>query len=216
MAEGAFVTLGGFAVLAGTLTMPTTGAWVARLHVAADVAPTGPVDLVVGDATWRGVVRTGGSPYGRLHVVVVGGADRLGATVDSRDFLGVPARVPLADTVEAAGEVLAPLPAATADFFLASWARLQGRASAALGALAAVVGGRWRVLADGTVWVGADAGAPSAAKGTLVDEWPDEGARVYGLDGFALYPGQTFDDHAVGEVVHVFDAAATRTIVWPP
>lgn len=218
MAENAaFATLGGAPVLGGTLTLPLHGVWTARLRVGAMAPLPSPLDLVLGDLTLRGTVAEGGAPYGRWDVLVVGGAHRLGVPIEPNDFLDAPARIVLDDTLAAAGEVASAAPdAATLGRMLPSWARARGTGGAAVAALARALGALWRVTPDGGVWLGVDAGAPTTATGTRLDERPAERARVYALERFALLPGQTFEGRRVGDVHHTLGPEGTRTVVWTP
>jgi hypothetical protein len=76
--------------------------------------------------------------------------------VPCSSFGAVPLQIPLMDVLRAAGETLSPLAEPNVLAWpLRAWSRMQVPASAEIGALVALVpNATWRVLLDGTVWVG--------------------------------------------------------------
>ena len=71
------------------------------------------------------------------------------------------------------------------------WHRVEAAASTAVADVARAAGYAWRTIADGTVWVGADAWAAYTPAGAVdvVEEYPEAGRYV--LAGDVLAPGDT-------------------------
>lgn len=208
-------TLNGAAVLSAHVVLPRVGVWTAELDVDGD-ASSGAVTLVLGALTLRGTVVRSGSWRGSAQVRVVGGAGRLGAVVPAKAFRLTPLRIPVADTLGAAGEALAS--SADASLLAAQvphWVRTAGTASEALTALADAMDASWRVLTDGTVWVGADSyPAANVAAYEVLEESPELARAVLGVDSPDLLPGTTLEVRRVDAVEHVIEPGRVRSIVW--
>ena len=153
-------TINGTAVLEGTISLPRNGVWIADL-VTGDIGPalTGAVTIQVGASlTLKGTIVRGGPYQGRRTFRIVGGAGGLSHVVTGRWYAGAPLSLPVRDLLTESGEALST----TADAALLSttqtpgWCRTMGAASDALSRLANDAGATWRVLPDGTVWIGTD------------------------------------------------------------
>ena len=169
-----------FDVLDGSLCLALTGAPIATLELPEDAAPElGPAALLIaeGDAdpvTFQGVLDFSRSYQGRTSVTWVGGAGALGGTTAATHYTAIAQQVSRADVVTAilaaAGEVLsdtATLPADT----LPRWTRVAGESwRTALRRALDGTGYGWRVLEDGTTWVGAESWPAAELGGIELDQ----------------------------------------------
>src|SRR5688572_11126836 len=157
------ITCAGADVLRGHLRLGLRGAWTAELVLDTARAPRGRVTLAAaGGLSLVGTVTVAGVELDAAHVRLVGGAGGLTASV-SGAFRSAQLRDPLDAALAAGGETLS---AATAPDVLAvplaRWSMTRGRVDRALDELAAAASaalGRaigWRVLSDGTVWLGSE------------------------------------------------------------
>lgn len=210
-------SLNGQAVLSARVSLPRVGAWVADVETEPGAAPSGRVTLQLGALTLAGsVVRTG--EFGaRQHTRLVGGAGGLARVLDAKSYLDVPASVVLGDLLAEAGERLAPgADAAFASRRLAHWARARGATSVGLSMLAASLDAVWRVLADGTVWIGNESWPEASASHELLREWPAcARAELWLEDLSSLAPGMSFLGRRVHSVEHVVEPDRIRThVAW--
>lgn len=154
------------------ITIPRIGVWHADLIVDTPTAITGKVTISIGDGKFvlEGTADAGatGSFVDTARVSVVGGAGGLGKIAQMKHYGNDPTvGVVLGDLLTTAGETLSP----TADqgilkTSLEAWTTMAlpiGRIIARLMSVA-VADGAWRVLPDGTIWVGRET-------------WPDSGLR---------------------------------------
>jgi hypothetical protein len=212
------LTLNGRAVLRGTLSLHRTGAWRARLEVDGSELVSGAVTVVAeGGARFRGVVTAAGDAGERIDLEVWGGAGGLTRSVPPQFYRGAPLRLPLGDVLRAAGETLSPRSDRGAlEVLLPRWALAATTGTAALDALVATVAGAtWRVLADGTVWVGRETWPAVAVEHDLLSEAPARDQVVIGATHLptALVPGVTFLGRRVSVVHHVLEPDSLRTTV---
>jgi hypothetical protein len=211
--------LDNIAVISGTVTMPRLGVWQADLVLDASEAPTGRVTLAVGaKLSISGVVQSSGVFAGAVRVRVVGGAGGLGRELTPRWYVGAPLRLPLLDVLEEAGERLSP---ASDDATLSAvldptWGRTQGSAAAALGNLVEVAGASWRVLSDGSVWVGPETWPEAAAMADLVtlEDHGADGRLVVVSEAPTVLPGQTLGGRRVSYVQHTIAPDKIRSELW--
>jgi hypothetical protein len=220
--SGAYCTANGYPVVSGTIARPRHGAWWAdlRVDVADPAALTGRVTIALGTGSQRfiGTARRVGAYQDAVHVRVVGGAGGLSKAFGPKAYRGVPLRQPLLDALAAAGETLAPSsdPAALGTT-LAFWQAVAQPAAAALASLVASAAGgpTWRVLADGTVWVGLESWAASKVVDyDLTNQEPQLGRIELAADDPAIGPGQTFLGRRVSYVEHHVDPHQLRHLVW--
>lgn len=220
----ALITLDGADVQKGRLSLGLHGAGWADLTVASDAPPSGQVRLVVdGGLEWVGTVRSAGAYLLTTEVRLVGGAGGLGLPVTGA-FQGAELRDVLAEVMRQSGETQST--SCAADVLavpLERWMLGQCTAARALDELAEAAALHlgtsigWRVLADGTVWMGAESWPPQAMPDDSVISayHPDEGRAVLGCAAPSLLPGVNLD--GVGRVAgvdHYIDPDRLRTEVW--
>lgn len=196
-------TLNDAPVVVGRLTLPRQGVWHADLMVDAPEAPKGAVTLRVGQKlTLQGTVLHANVFAGRVRCRIVGGAGRLATEVAPKFYAGCPRRLPLTDLCEATGERIA---AGTDKAFLddvltPSWTRVRGPAASALARL--TEGWSWRILPDGSLWVGQERWPEATGMADLVVLEDDEqrGRLVLATEAPELLPGQTLLGRRVSDI----------------
>jgi len=221
---GALITLDGADVLKGRLSLGLHGSGWADLTVAADTPPSGTVRLVVdGGLEWVGTVRSAGTYLLTTEVRLVGGAGGLGLPVTGA-FQGAELRDVLAEVMRLSGETQSGgIAAEVLEVPLERWTLGQCTAARALDELAEAAALHlgaavdWRVLADGTVWMGVESwAAQEMPEDSVLSAYhPDEGRAVIGCAAPSLLPG--VDLAGVGRVAgvdHYIDHDRLRTEVW--
>ncbi len=213
------VTLAGDAVLSGTVTRPLAGAWLARLEVDTVAEPLGPMTLSLGGTLLVGTISQASVYAKRVQCVLVGGAGGLATVLPATFYRGVTLRTALSATLTAAGETLSTTSdAAVTGHALNAWARPQGTTAQCLDSLVAKVpGSTWRVLADGTVWVGRIAWPTKtltfeALSETLAENGLDLRAEL-GTADFSLDAGSSLLGRKVKRVLHTITPETIRTEV---
>jgi hypothetical protein len=210
-----------FPILRGVVTLPRQGVWHADLVIDADEAPTGQVSLRIGSSlTLVGTVLPQGSGVfaGEVRVRVVGGQGRLGTELPPRWYQGAPRELPLRDLCDEAGERLSTTTDATllAEVLSPGWARVRGTASAALGRLLEGTGASWRILPDGSLWVGPETWPAATGMADLVvmDEDRSRGRLVVVSEAPTLLPGQTLRGDRVSDVEITIEPEQIRIEAW--
>ena len=216
------LTVAGKAVTRGHVLVPRTGAWHGTVWLDADTAPTGAASLVWGDneATWSATVVRGGvlAEGGPAEVRIVGGGGGLGAALPGASYRNVSPRTLLGQILPAAGERLSGTsPAATLDAILARWSRAAGPCGQQVSRLTEAIGALWRVLPDGSVYVGPETrGAITLPAHTQVTgRLPDLGrVTLASATPWAFLPGQTLDGVRVDQIVLRISDREVRTELW--
>lgn len=197
--------------------MPLVGAWHALVEADHDGALSGSVTIEIDDEEFAATVIPGraGTHGGRSSARLVGGAGGLSAELEAKNYVApLTVSQPLADILLAAGETLSStVTTSILTHQMARWHRAKGPASRALVALCAEIGTSWRVLADGTIWVGADdwSDAELDEDSELVDEDWASGSFTL-TDGAKLRPGQTYNGERIKRVDHCIEDGKFRTV----
>lgn len=222
----AFATANDSLVIRGTIGIPRAGAWHADLRVDAESALSGAITLKIAD----GLTLVGTAAPGRTGVWLdtaslrmVGGAGGLANKAKPRHYRKTALRSVLGDILATAGERLAPTSSASIlDLTFLHWATI-GQAcgrmiSALLGDSRLPADVAWRVLPDGTVWVGVETWPASPLANVVdyqdLDESPSDGWMELGVEAPSLLPGMTLAGRRVSYVEHLIDGATARTRVW--
>lgn len=215
-------TVNGLPVLRCTLHVPRIGAWHAQVSVEAE--EVGDLDafieLELPGSTWQGYARRVGAHHGRVEVLVVGGAGGLVAELEPRYYADAPVSVPLGDIMRESGEQLSlTVDPSVQSPMLARWTRSRGRAGRALADLVQTLGVEsWRVLEDGTIWLGTEAWDEVSLEHDVLDEDPAHGRAALGVDEFVLRPGTVLEGRGISYVLHHLEPERMRSTVWyePP
>lgn len=220
-------SLGDLNVAAMVLRLPVRGNWQALLTIGLSEAPPeldpvtlritredGTEDLFVG-AVRRSKVIAGAD---NLSVTIVGGAGLLLApSLLAQHYSAGASTIPAGDVFagicDAAGERVAEGAEAEMDAVpLTMWTRVAGPAGEALDTLAGILDRGWRVLADGTIWMGeetwSDVDAETLERGYAATGDPVDGMVLWSTDGAPFYPGTTIDGARAVEVCYRYDADA--------
>jgi hypothetical protein len=221
----ALLTCGGADVLKAEIHLPARGAWWASVMLDTATAPSGAVTLAAADGiSLAASVVVAGVFCDVAHVQLVGGAGGLGTILTPSAYEVAQLRDPLAAALKAGGEVVSSTVASSiTGVQLGQWTLVGSTVSRALdelcGAAAAALGQAvgWRVLGDGSVWLGSETW-PSASLPTgadLLEAFPAEGRYVIGADTPSLLPGVNLT--GVGQVVavdHWITHTEVRTWAW--
>lgn len=172
--------------------------------------PAGPVVLNLYGVEFRGTVvpDRAGSFAGTRKLRVVGGSGGLDLELDAKNYSNslVKFRTVFEDVMRDSGEVAShECDVAQLDVELAAWHRSSGKASEALSLLCDRAGCQWRVLRDGTVWVGTDAWPEVEPSGEVMHESHDDGLVRVQPDDASLVPGIVVRGQKVKKIIHSFD-----------
>jgi hypothetical protein len=223
---GAYVTANGVPAVTADITRPRLGAWHADLRIDAAKADRfeGPIEIIVADSLHlQGTAHRVGVHHESVFVRVVGGAGGLGTMLEPRAWRNVPLSLALSDVLDAAGETLSPTSDAGAlQTLLPYWTRPAQLAGAEIGALFQVSGAQsWRVLSDGTIWIGSEGWPRASLAFQEVEFEPELGRLTFGADVPSLNPGDTFvasgesyDGSHVSTVRHLVTANLIRHFAW--
>lgn len=205
--------------------LPSRGPWHARVKLDAATAPSGRVTLAAaGGLTASGTVAGGGVQLDSAYLRIIGGAGGLGTTIRPAAYRNALSRDPLGAILSAAGESLSStVDQSILSVLLPVWTLAGERASSALDRLAYAVGlalGQaltWRVLLDGTVWIGAESWPAASLPAGADVLWfaPDDGRYELGVQTPALVPGVNV--RGVGKVLavdHWIEHDQVRTWAW--
>lgn len=208
--------LAGATVLRGTVTMPRAGAWVADLVLDGEVAPTGAQTLTPEAGTpLAGTVRTSAPYAGSTYVRLVGGADGLWKSPPAKAFRQVPLSTVLRDTLGAVGEALAgSSDAGVVGRQVAAYARVEAPAAHALAFWAGEAGVSWRVLADGSVWLGSDVYGAVSLDEQVVGDAPERRARTLATERLELLPGTTVSGRKVDSAIYTIGQAVRVEVLY--
>lgn len=191
---------GSAAILRATVHLPLSGVWSAELEVDTDEDITGACTLEADGSTWlSGTVTEGAVSHGLWRGRIVGGAAGLRGTLSPKAYRDATLADVLGDALSESGEALSGTSSGLA-IACRLWHRTEGAAARTVAAVAAAAGYGWRVLADGSVWLGAEIWPDAtAADVTLVERDPSQRRWVLGGDVLSLSPGtllQVRDDAA--------------------
>jgi hypothetical protein len=220
------VTCGGADVMRGRIILPSFGNWCADLAVDTALAPTGSIVIAAaGGIELHGTVLDDRTAVHLdvCYLRVVGGAGGLGKDV-SGAYQRAQLRDPLNAIMKTTGEKLSTkVSDGVLGVSLNLWTLGRCRAARALDDLAAAAAKalgqtiRWRVLDDGTVWIGAETW-PTVSMQTadvIVDVIPAERRVELGVETLTLLPGVHLDEVGkVAAVEHWIRPDKMRTWAW--
>lgn len=219
----AIVRANDFDVLDGSkVKIPRIGVWHAELVVDTPDAISGEVRIAIdGGDTYVGTPDRSGAYAERASLRVVGGAGGLRNLATPRHYTDTSLRIVLGDLLDTGGETLsATAEAAVLDRSLDHWTTLAipiGRVITRLMATAAP-DAAWRVLPDGTVWVGIetwpDSGLTTPEDYTLLDQRDDQDRVVLGVEVPRLRPGTTLAGKRVSFVEYRLEEGGVRVKAW--
>lgn len=180
-------------VLDGAMSIPRVGAWVIDVTTREQLA-SGPAVINDGERDWQGFCsRSTGGISAVFTARIVGGSGNLTAEMGPAHWQSTTLGAVLSSTLTDGGERLSGLiqPAVQA-VPLPFWTRSTGTLGAAVAALAGVAGSDWRVLQDGSVWLGTGRPTPANpidAQPLLMDTDLAIGLIVLSPESFSTIPG---------------------------
>lgn len=206
-----------------SIRMPSRCRWHANVDVLTQDDITGPVTLTMSTGLTLTGVMVGRVVRGVYRGLVVGGAGKLSTVVGPQTYEGSVARHVLLDVVQGPGETLSStIDAAILTAALTRYVLFQAPAAVALEGLLTTLGvPTWRVLPDGTLWIGTDTypAAPDPALSpapefTILDEDGAHRRMTLAVEDPWLLPATTFQSRIVDRVVHTLSGDQARTEVF--
>lgn len=205
-------TIGGINVLSAEVAMPYVGIWHIDGEAGGDVQLSGAQVFEDHGVQFHGTILRSTVIGGRMKFRLVGGvggfAKELAPAHWSRPTVGTLIRSLLSDCGE---RLSATVDASLLTQQLDQWKRNKTPASRALQAICDKRGLIWRVLRDGSIWVGKEEYPATATKHVLVDEDWSAGVIEIAPEEPALLPGVTFRDQRIRYVVHRISPTALRS-----
>jgi hypothetical protein len=215
----AFASVNGSPILEGTISLPRVGIWTAEVELPApsDGAKTltGRAAIALGSLSFIGTfAHTGLDGHGRLRAAIVGGGAGMGTLLAAKSYIGPTLRLPLQDVLTDAGEKLSPTsdPGVLA-FQMPAWSRMQAVAGASLAALVNAAGATWRVLTDGSVWVGFETWPASTMTAVGISFESESKRRTVASLLPSVLPGQVYQGERVDFVQHLIASRSLRTML---
>jgi hypothetical protein len=212
------ITINGFGIQTGVLCMPAYGAWHMRATVDADAIAdvTGACSIAIeGGATLTGTSYRVGESDGRFDAWIVGGAGRLGiigAELVGKFYSAAPSKTIATDIATESGETLSSTSdAATLATLQAKWMRKASYAGSALGTLTTALGVGWRLLDDGSIWIGPETWPAYSADVDVIDTCGMDDRIVVADETLGLRPGMSLDGRNVSYVQHTISPELLRT-----
>ncbi len=209
-------TCNGLDIVSARFTFRLQGAWDAEIAVNGESATTvsGALSIVVDGQTLRATAtRSEVDSGGLVTVQAVGGAGGLGTEVQALGYVGTTRRLVIVDALRLGGESLDVTSSARLDEYLPHWTRSAGTVGDALRAQVKSLGMGWRVLPNGSIWVGEETWPTVSPEHTLEAERPTADALAIAVDGFDVLPGSTFLGKRVREVEYRLDGSTLRASV---
>jgi hypothetical protein len=205
--------INGQRAMTADVTMPRVGAWHSDVESDGAEKLSGAVTLTVEGLPFVGTIIRSGVSGGRVKSKVVGGKGKLPTELPGKNYAsGVRVRNVIDDILRECGETLSPTSeTAVLAHFLGKWERSAGKASVCLVDVLEPVGAIWRVLADGTIWVGANAFPAQKIEHLLLDEDWVAGMLELAPERPDLRPGVTIHDQQISYVVHRLRPDSLRT-----
>lgn len=196
-------------VLRASVHFPVNGAWSAELQVSSDAVPAvGDVATLTlpGPVDYLGRVERAGIFGERLRVRLTGGEPEWSRPIDAKFYRNSDGDQAVRDL---GVQTEAPL-----ELDLAFWARPLGTIGNAMQSLAELAQVNWRVLANGTVRMRAE--APFAVEPDAVEISRDDARGIVEVapEFCSLQPGTTFNGDTLGDVIYELDDSTFRCRYW--
>jgi hypothetical protein len=214
----------GVPLLSAHVTMQDRGTWHAHCEIdhPSDDAQvvTGPFTFNIDNVEFRGTVvpdRSGvqDGTGGRQQLYVVGGAGGLDTEIQVRNYASGQTRAQtiIEDILRDSGESLSTEADQTyLNKRVTGWQRAAGKAQLALDQICEAIGAQWRVLRDGTVWIGQDQWPEIEPSGTVEGQDWASGSVTVAPDFPTLVPGVIVRGQQIHQVEHHFgDDGKLRT-----
>lgn len=215
-----YASVSGIPVLSGALMLPRVGAWSALVHLDTTETISETVDIDWGGLSLKGSFVRGGFESGTLWCRIVGGAGGLCRTIEASGYKRPKVGAVLDALMDASGERLSSAISADLKGRQLDWyALMRGQSVGdALSKLADATESAWRVLPDGSVWMGAETWPKSKAEPDDVEVLEVALAsfrmRVRMLEAGKVLPGETWNDLHVDRVEHSIGGGEISSVLW--
>lgn len=197
------INCNGHPVLYGTITAPNQGAWWADIQTRGALS-TGDTAVITDGETTNlvGTVVDGGESGSRIHARIIGGKGGVLTNTSGRSWRQTTASKVLLDICSDISETPSPgIATSVALSSLPFWTQPVESGGSALRNLADHLGVTWRVLTNGTVWLGdSNAGEPGLPEFTVLDPHPEDRSYDVAPESLALWVGKTQQEQAVKRV----------------
>lgn len=200
-----------YVVVEGMIHLPRVGVWHADLTIDAPGASvamaslSGKALITLAGVDYSGTFDlNGATQQDTIRARINGGAGGFSTVLTPKGYRGTTLKIVIGDLLAAAGEHLSPTadPAVLATN-LPFWVQVQQPAGLALQSALQVTGATWRVLTDGTVWIGTESYPPTTqADFVLLSNEPEQARYEFGSYLPTLLPGETFQGQRVSAVIH--------------
>lgn len=214
----AFCTVNGHAALSCNITMPRVGVWHADVVLEDGVALDGAVKISYsgGALNLSGSVRNAGVALDSGEALVVGGAGGLPSAMAAKSYKDSPLKRVLDDICAASGEKLsARISPDVLQRNLSFWTVTKGTAGQALNVLLQWLPElTWRILTDGSLWVGEESWGHVKLAYDVLHQAPADGKIVLDMDVPIITPGTTFEGLRVSAVEHHLDENGKHTVLY--
>lgn len=205
-------------VLDAVFHFPISGVWHADLTIDADDAAPfkGSFTVSDDDVSFECTpVPNGVDAFvGRVRAKVVGGKSGFAKQCEPKFYRAIPASTVLREALAVGGETLASTSTGI-DLHLPFWTRPAASVGEAFEECVAWLDATWRVLDDGSVWVGTETWSEVTLPkdGVLLEENPVEKTAVF-ADAPAIRPGMSYEGRRIGRVELSVTPSETRSVVW--
>jgi hypothetical protein len=208
--------LNGYEVVSATISMPLHGVWTAIVECNTDTALTGRCVLDCNGVEFNGTVRRSGVYQNTLSVWISGGTNGLKNAISGLQYSNVPASIPLNDAMLVADSqaLSTTADAASLSTFWTKWVRLGGTVAEELKSITDELDANWRILRDGTLWIGQDTYSALTVDGAIQLHDAAYGCIAVSTDTPCLYPGVTWNGYRLSYVTHRIYPSKSITEAW--
>lgn len=213
--------LGDLGVVQARVVLPRIGVWYSELTVDAETLPSGLQTFRTADGalTLTGTARADRSALfaGRAEILLIGGRDGLSTLLEPREYSDPTVRILLEDICRETGEQLSSdIDPGLLSGNLARWTRREIVAGSAVADIAHALGCSWRILNDGSLWIGVETWPNVEIPGDIIDEHPRDASWALQVETLfaTIAPGTTWDGRQVSIVEHRATADQATTLAW--
>lgn len=197
----ASIQVNGIPSLSGKIFEPRVGTWYANVELDAEELPTGLVTLSFFEThEFTGTVTSARSvaDEGRVKLRIDGGGGNLDQPIEPRHFQNASAQSIVRDVTTQTGDTIAAASQLSQRY--RHWTRPRTIAHAEIQSVAEALGYAWRILRDGTLWIGPETW-PEASGKNIEQTKVGGGVVIYPDEGPFVQPGTTFNGQRVAEVM---------------
>ena len=187
------------------LTLPKNGVWLAAnciIDSVDELSINQKVQMKFLDTTFNGTVVDTGVFQGFLRATIVGGTGNMAKMIESKAYKGLPAGQVIRDIGALTGHSIADSSDKDIlNFVLSRWDKLKAKASDLIESLLKVTGGTWRILPDGSLWVGKEVYTPLNPNDYLViNKTPSEAKWSIYNESTLVQPFTSLEDNNIFRV----------------